>query len=302
MRPLLQRLAAGEVLVGDGALGTMLLERGLGPGEPPESVALSRPALLEEVARLYLEAGAEILETDTFGGSPLKLALHDLEAQTEAINRAAVLAVRRVAADRAFVAGSCGPSGRLLEPYGDVSETAMYDSFARQMSALIQAGVDCVCVETMTDLAEARLAIRAAKDLAPALPVLATMTFDATPRGSYTIMGVSVAAAARGLADVGADVVGSNCGTGIEPMIAIAREFRRHTSLPLIIQPNAGLPETLEDRVVYRETPAFMAEKARELVSVGVSIIGGCCGTTPAHIAALRRMVDGIAAPSFQRP
>jgi 5-methyltetrahydrofolate--homocysteine methyltransferase len=292
MRSLLERLAAGELLVGDGALGTMLLERGLAPGQPPEAFALTRPDVLEDIARLYLEAGADLLETDTFGGSPLNLALHGLEADTETVNREAVLAVRRAADARAYVAASVGTSGRLLEPYGDTGSDVMYGSFRRQIEALVAAGVDCVCIETMTDLAEARLAVRAAKDVAASIPVLATMTFDLTPRGYFTIMGVSVAAAAAGLEEAGADAIGSNCGNGVEHMIAIAREFRRASRLPLVVQSNAGLPRTVQGRTVYDESPAFFADKARELVAIGVSIIGGCCGTTPAHIRALHAMLD----------
>ena len=292
MRPLRERLAAGELLVGDGALGTMLFERGLAPGEPPESLTLTRPDVPEEIARLYLDAGADLLETNTFGGSPLKLALHGLEAETEAVNREAVRAVRRVAEGRAYVTGSCGPSGRLLEPYGDTSPDVIYASFLRQMEALIAEGVDCVCIETMTDLAEAALAIRAAKVVSPEIPVLATMTFDPTSRGYYTIMGVSIAAAAAGLQDAGADAIGSNCGNGVVHMSAIARELRRLSRLPLVIQPNAGLPRAIEGRTVYDETPAFLADQARELVAIGVSIIGGCCGTTPEHVRALRAIVD----------
>jgi 5-methyltetrahydrofolate--homocysteine methyltransferase len=292
MKPLLERLAAGDVLVGDGAMGTMLFQRGLAPGEPPESVTLRRPEILEEIARLYLDAGADLLETNTFGGSPLKLGLHGLEGETETINRVAVEAVRAVAGGRAYVAGSCGPSGHLLEPYGDTSRDAVLQSFRRQMEALIGAGVDCIVVETMTDLAEAQLAVRTAKAVAPAIPVLATMTFDPTPRGYFTIMGVSVATAAAGLTAAGADAVGSNCGNGIEHMVAIAREFRRHTQAPLVIQANAGLPRTVGGQTVYDETPEFMAGKARDLLAIGVSVIGGCCGTTPAHTAALRSMVN----------
>lgn len=294
MRALRERLAAGDVLVGDGAMGTMLFERGLPPGEPPETVTLARPAVLEEIARLYLEAGADLLETNTFGASPLKLALHGLEAEAEAVNREAVRAVRRVAEGRAYVVGSCGPSGRLLEPYGDVGEAAMLASFRRQMDALVAAGVDAVCVETMTDLREAALAVRAAKAADPSLPVLATMTFDPTPRGFFTIMGVSVAAAAAGLAAAGADAVGANCGIGVAPMVAIAREFRGASRLPLVVQPNAGLPRAEAGRTVYGETPAVLAAGARELVAAGVQVVGGCCGTTPDHIRALRAMVDGL--------
>lgn len=292
MTLLLEHLAAGERLVGDGAMGTMLFERGLAPGEPPESVTLSQPAVLEEIARLYVEAGADIVETNTFGGSPLKLALHGLETRAESLNRDAVRRARVGAAGRAHVVGSCGPCGRLLEPYGDTSTETAYASFHQQMAYLIEAGVDAICVETMTDLAEATLAIQAARDISSTIPILATMTFDATPRGYFTIMGVTVAAAAAGLEQAGATVVGSNCGTGIEDMVAIAREFRNHTHLPIIVQPNAGLPKMVDGRTVYDETPDFMADRATELLAIGISIIGGCCGTTPHHIAALRGTVD----------
>jgi 5-methyltetrahydrofolate--homocysteine methyltransferase len=292
MRSLRERLAAGDVLVGDGAMGTMLFERGLPPGEPPETVTLARPEVLEEIARLYRDAVADLLETNTFGGSPLKLELHGLADQVEAVNREAVRAVRRVAEGRAYVVASVGPSGRLLEPYGDTSPAVMADSFRRQMDVLAAASVDAFCIETMTDLAEAQLAVRAAKAAAPEVPVLATMTFDPTPRGYFTVMGVSVAKAASGLAEAGADVVGSNCGNGIEHLVAIAREFRAATALPIMIQANAGLPRSVAGRTVYDETPAFLAEKARELRTIGVQVIGGCCGTTPEHIRALRAMVD----------
>ena len=295
MRPLLERLELGETLVADGALGTMLLERGLKPGQCPESVNLERPEILEEIAGLYLAAGAEIIQTNTFGGSPLKLGFYELEDKVEEINRSAVRAVRDAVGDRAYVSGSCGPSGKILKPYGDADPEEVHHSFGEQMEALIGAGVDVVCVETMVDLAEAACAIRAAKDVSAVTPVMATMTFDATPKGFYTIMGVSIEKAASGLAEAGADVVGSNCGNGIENMIQIAQAFGRCSDLPLIIQSNAGLPKTEGGRVVYEETPAFMAEKAKRLLAAGVSIIGGCCGTTPAHIRALRQMVDAVA-------
>jgi len=270
----------------------MLLERVVEAGRAPEAATLSHPEVLADLARLYVEAGAQIVETNTFGGSPLKLALSGLEGTVEEVNRMAVRAAREGAGDRAYVAASCGPCGKLLEPHGDTAQTAVYDSFRQQMTVLLAAGVDCVFVETMTDLDEATLAIRAAKDTAPDIPVAAMMTFDRTPRGFYTIMGVTVARAAAGLAEAGADAVGSNCGNGIEHMIEIAQEFRRHTDLPLIIQPNAGLPQAVGSSIVYDETPAFVAGKARELVDLGVTVIGGCCGTTPSHIRAIRTMVD----------
>jgi 5-methyltetrahydrofolate--homocysteine methyltransferase len=292
MKPLLERVQETKPLVADGAMGSLLFARGLEPGECPEALNLSSPATLESVAADFLAAGAEIIQTNTFGGSPLKLAMYELDGKAAEINHAAVQAVRNAIGDRAYVSGSCGPSGTLLKPYGDTEPDALFASFLTQLRALIEAGVDVVCVETMTDLAEASLAIKAAKDIAPELPVMATMTFDPTPRGFFSIMGVSIEQAVAGLREAGADIVGSNCGNGIEKMVEVAREFRQHTDLPLLIQSNAGMPETKDGELVYNETPEFMAEQAAALIEIGVSIIGGCCGTTPDHIRALRAMVD----------
>jgi 5-methyltetrahydrofolate--homocysteine methyltransferase len=295
---LLEKLHRGERLVGDGAMGTMLMARGLEPGGCPERWNLDRPEVLEEIARLYCEAGAELVETNTFGGSPLKLAMYGLDTQTEEINAAAVAAVRRAVGDRAFVSGSCGPTGRMLLPYGDLTPEIMAAAFERQTGALIEAGVDLICVETMTDLAEARLAVEAARRQSSTIPICATMTFDPTPNGFFTVMGTSIEQAVIGLSEAGADIIGSNCGNGIDNMVSIAEAFRRFTNLPLIIQPNAGLPEIVEGTLRYGETPEFMAERTRKLLDLGVNIVGGCCGTTPEHIAAIRRVVDTCRAAS----
>jgi len=293
MTQLLERLASGEVLVADGAIGTMLMARGLEPGQPPESFNLIRTDVLENVAREYLEAGADIIQTNTFGATRLKLEPYALAGKVEEINRNAVQAVKKAVAGAAYVYGSCGPTGQFPKPYGEVTLDEMYDAFREQIDTLCSAGVDLVCVETMSDLNEAICAIKAAKDVA-AVPVMATMTFNHTPKGFYTIMGVTIEQAAKALQDAGVDIVGSNCGNGIEKMVAIAREFRQHTRLPVAIQANAGIPELIDDQAVYPETPDFMAERTGELLSLGVSIIGGCCGTTPAHIRALRKAVDSF--------
>jgi 5-methyltetrahydrofolate--homocysteine methyltransferase len=292
MRSLINRLKDGEILVADGAIGTMLMDYGLKPGEPPESFNLTRPQVLEEIASLYLDAGVDIIQTNTFGASPLRLSIYSLEDKMEEINRNAVLAVRKVVKDQAYIAASCGPSGKLLKPYGDTEPEEVYNSFERQIKALVSAGVDAICIETMTDLVEATLAIKAVKAVSPSTPVMATMTFDPTPRGFYTVMGASVKESAQRLQQAGADIIGSNCGNGIENMIKISQEFKKHSTLPIIIRSNAGLPEMQGDKPIYPETPEFMAEKAKELIQSGVSIIGGCCGTTPQHIQAIRRMVD----------
>ena len=208
------------------------------------------------------------------------------------INEEGVRAVREAVGPSAYVGASVGPSGKILKPYGDTDPDVVYDGFLQQVRCLVDVGVDLVLVETMIDLPEAKLAVRAIRDVSPTIPVTAAMTFDATPRGFFTVMGVSIEQAATALAEAGADIVGSNCGNGIENMIRIAADFRKSTDLPLIIQSNAGLPRTIDGKLVYDETPAFMADKARGLLDLGVLVIGGCCGTTPEHIAAFRKIVD----------
>jgi 5-methyltetrahydrofolate--homocysteine methyltransferase len=290
MEPLLDRLRRGDRLVGDGAWGTQLMQRGLPAGRPPEWIALERPEVIEEVARLYVDAGAELVTTDTFGGTSFRLALHGLEAEAERVNRQAVEAARRAVEGRALVSASVGPTGRLLEPYGDTSPEAVRQAFEEQVASLTAA--DLICIETMSDLTEATEAIRAAKAQAPGLPVMATMTFEPNPRGYYTVMGVSAEQAAAGLVEAGADVIGSNCGVGMEHMVGVAKELTRVARVPVAVQPNAGLPETRGDQVVYAETPEAMAERVPELLDLGVALIGGCCGTTPDHIRAIRAAVD----------
>jgi 5-methyltetrahydrofolate--homocysteine methyltransferase len=292
MADLRERLARGDVLVGDGAWGTLLMERGLPAGRPPEWFALERPEVLAEVARLYVEAGADLVTTDTFGGTSFRLALHGLEAERERVNRRAVEAVRRAVAGRALVSASVGPTGRLLEPFGDTTPRAVADAFAEQIASLAEAGADVLCVETMSDLTEAASAVRAAREVAPALPVMASMTFEPNPRGYFTVMGVSVERAVAGLEEAGADLVGANCGTGVDDMVEIARALTRVAGRPVFVQPNAGLPENRGAVVSYRETPEALASRVPELLDLGVRIVGGCCGTTPEHTRAIRRAVD----------
>ena len=290
MQSFMDRVSNGPVLVADGAMGSFLMKHGLEPGQAPESFNLERPEVLREVASRYLEAGAEVVQTNTFGGSALKLTAYGLDNRTEEINRLAAQAVREVVGERAYVSGSCGPCGRTLLPYGDAEPDDVRESFRRQVGALVEAGVDVVCIETMTDLTEAVLAIEATRVISPDIPIMATMTFDATPRGFYTIMGVDVPSAAAGLLAAGANLVGSNCGNGIENMISIAREYRACTDAPMLIQSNAGLPQLVDGEVVYGETPEFIAERAIELRDLGVQVIGGCCGTTPEHIREICRV------------
>lgn len=296
MKDFLDRIRSREIIVADGAMGTMCFEAGLKSGDCPELLNIENPQLIEDITRSYLEAGSEIVQTNTFGGTALKLAPYGLQKRSAEINEAAVKIARRAVEDRAYVSGSCGPSGKILQPYGDTGPEIIYAAFREQIGALIEAGVDIITVETMVDLEEAKLAIKAARQISATIPVMATMTYDSTPNGFFTIMGVSIEDAAAGLKEAGADIIGSNCGNGIRDMVKIASELRRVSDMPLIIQSNAGMPEVEDGRTVYKETPEMMAEHAKDLLELPVSVIGGCCGTTPEHIRALRKLVDSWAA------
>ena len=292
MENILERLRRGEVIVGDGALGTMLMQRGLKHGDPPEGFNLTKQDILEEIAALYLDAGAEIITTNTFGASPLRLRQFSLDKETETINQRGVEAVRRTVRDRAYVSGSVGPSSCMIKPLGDTEPDVVFSSYQRQMRVLLAAGVDLICIETMMDVAEAKLAIAAARSLDSQIPIMATMTFRLTPQGFFTLMGSSVKNASAELEKSGANIIGSNCGDGMENMVGIAREFRKFAQVPVAIQGNAGLPVANGKDLVYPETPEFVAEKSKELLESGVQLIGGCCGTRPEHIRAIRKVVD----------
>ncbi len=290
MDPFMERISAGETLISDGALGTMLQRMG-GYTTCPEEVNLSHPEILEEVARLYVEAGSDIVHTNTFGASPLKLATADMLEYIMEINQAAVGAVRRAAGPDTLVSGSIGPTGKLML-MNETTPQEIEIGYVHQVGILVEAGVDLICIETMTDLIEALLAVRAVREVTTDIPLMAQMTFDPVPQGFRTIMGVSIEDAVPRMLDEGVDVVGSNCGHGLDTMIEVARAFREFSDAPLIIQSNAGLPELIDGDVVYSESPEMFANRVPDLIDVGVSVIGGCCGTTPDHIRAMREAVD----------
>ncbi len=299
MAGLTEKLAARRLLVGDGAWGTRLQERGLEPGECPELWNVTQPREVRRVAEEYLAAGSDLILTNTFGGSPLMLRRHGLEERTEELNAAGArlsLEAAAAAGGRALVAASVGPTGELPAPLGTFSEAELEEAYRRQMRALLRAGVRLLCVETMIDLTEACCAVRAAKaaarELGLAVEVMATLTYGPTPGGYRTAMGVDIPQTVEGLTRAGADALGSNCGNGIEQMLPIAAAFRALTALPLLVQANAGLPVLEGGRTVFRQGPEDMARHVPALVRAGASILGGCCGTGPAHIVALRKAVD----------
>jgi len=290
---LMERLKKDEVLISDGAMGTQLMERGLGFGQCPELWNLTHGDIVLEISKAYVEAGSEMIQTNTFGGNPLRLRKYGLDDRTEEINRKAVEIAREAAGPEVFVVGSVGPTGQFLKPLGPLSQEEVYEAFRKQIMALKKGGVDAICIETMTDLREAILSVKAARENTD-LPVMATMTFNKRAKGYYTIMGVSIKDAVEGLIQAGADVVGSNCGNGTSEMIEITKHMRSFTDRFILVHANAGLPTIKEGRTVYEESPQYMAEKSIELWKAGANIIGGCCGTTPAHIGAIAQTLKSL--------
>ena len=287
-----ERIRAGQPLLADGGLGSLLLERGLRPGQPPESFNLDRREALSDIVRDYIEAGAELVQANSFGANRFRLGPHGLGQQVIEINRAAVDIARTAASGRALVWASIGPTGRLLKPSGDAEPGEVAAAFREQARALVDSGPDIIAVETMTDLAEALLAVRAVREVSDDVVLVATLTFEKKTRGFFTVMGNTIQEAAAELAAAGADVVGSNCGNGIENMVEIAREFRATTGMPLAFRPNAGMPQIVGGRILYPETPEFMAVRLPALLEQRPAIIGGCCGTTADHIRAFRKVLS----------
>lgn len=290
MSKLLDAIRAGDVRVGDGAMGTMLQSAGLDDGGAPELWNVERADEIERILTSYADAGAQLLTTNTFGGSRPRLQMHGLEDRVHELNKAAAEIARRVADAHVdvFVMGDVGPSGELLEPMGTLTPESAQELFAEQIEGLVAGGVDAIVIETMSDLAEVRAAVDAARQVAPELPVFATLSFDTN---LHTMMGVSPEQAVVELSSIGADVVGANCGRGFEEMTTIAQKMAeaRPEGTLLFMQSNAGLPELVGADFIYNGTPEGMAELAAALKDMGVDVVGSCCGSTAEHTAAIRR-------------
>jgi methionine synthase I (cobalamin-dependent) len=281
-------LAEGGPIVADGAMGTMLFAAGLQFGDPPELWNVSQPEVVRRIQRGYLDAGSRILLTNTFGGNRLRLRLHGLDGRVAELNRAAAILLREevdAAGGHALVAGDIGPTGEIMAPLGTLSDQEAVEVFAEQAAALVAGGVDVIWIETMSHLSEIRAAIEGVRQASADIPIIATMTFDT--RG-HTMMGVSPEAAVTALAAWGADAIGGNCGNGPDELLPVIE--RMHAAAPevtLVAKSNAGMPELVDLRAVYRADPATMAEAAVGFQRAGARIIGGCCGNTPDHVAAM---------------
>ena len=291
-------LAALEdrVLLGDGAMGTQLQRAGLEPGGCGEAWNLDHPERILAIQRAYVEAGSECLLTNTFGACRIMLERHDEGGRVDAINRAAVAIAREAFGRRGgFVIGDIGPFGGLMEPYGEIARDRVEQAFREQARALVSAGADAIIIETQTALEELEIGILAARE-AGAPVVIGSIAYDRLLDGEEvrTMMGVSPEQGARFMVGHGADILGLNCGTGIDMAMAadVVRRYRSVSALPVIAQPNAGQPELVDFKVVYRQTPDEMTAGLPELLRAGVNIVGGCCGSTPAHI---RRLKDALA-------
>jgi 5-methyltetrahydrofolate--homocysteine methyltransferase len=289
MKRTLSELIKNQVLVSDGAWGTFLQQKGLRPGECPELWNVTHRADVLAIARSYVEAGADLIETNSFGCSRFKLEKYGLGDRVTELNRAAAAISREAAGDRVLVLGSVGPTGKMLI-MEEVTAEEMYDAFREQALALEAGGADAIIVETMTDLEEAVLAVRAARENT-GLEVICTMTFDRLVTADFrTMMGISPAEMVQPLLDAGASILGTNCGNGMAGMIPVVEEIRRtHPTVPILVHANAGMPAYREGHTVFPESPEEMASHVKALYQAGACIIGGCCGTTPQHIVAIKK-------------
>ncbi len=280
-----------RIIVCDGAMGTMIQNSGLDTKVCPELWNERAPEVIEGIHRAYRESGADMVETNTFGGSPIKLNDYCLADQAYDLCKKAAENARRAVSGKALVAGSVGPTGALLKPLGTTDFEEVVEAYKTQVRGLIDGGVDLILIETMMEITEVKAAVLATKSVDPAIPVITQMTFTAS---GTTMMGTTPEIAAIVMESFGADVVGVNCSTGPEELLPVVKRMAAATHLPLSAQPNAGLPEMEDDLVVYRQTPEHMASFVKDFVEAGACLVGGCCGTTPEHIAAIARAASGL--------
>ena len=273
-------------LLFDGAMGTMLMKAGRGSLKTPILLNRDEPDLVTDIHRQYYAAGADVVITNTFGGSPLKLAADGLEQQLVDLNRKAVALTRRACPDGKFVAGDIGPSGKMIQPLGEVAPEAMQENFFSQAVVLIESGVDLIIIETMYSLEEALAAVQGVRQAGDIL-LLASMTYSKTKNGFFTVMGDNIPQCVSALEGAGADMMGANCTLNSTDTIDLTAELRAATGKPLLIQPNAGKPVTSQGVTYYEQTPAEFAADAQKIRAAGADMIGGCCGTTPEFIEAV---------------
>lgn len=281
-----------KVLVSDGAMGTMLQARGLPVGHCPEEWNISQPDVLASIHNDYFAAGADVVETNTFGGNRFRLKHHGYENRIYEFNKAGAEIAKKVCPKGKFIAGSIGPTGEFLQPLGSSTISDLEEVFKEQITGLIEGGIDVLFIETMSHIDEIKAAIVAAQKINKKIPLVASMSFEKSASGYRTIMGTGIPEFIEEMKKLPVIAIGANCGKGAEEIIDIMEEFRQLTDMPLIAQANAGLPETKDNKIIYTETPEQRGELTRVLLSEKVNIIGGCCGTTPEHITSIRQTIN----------
>jgi methionine synthase I (cobalamin-dependent) len=291
MHPLIESLTSSGPVVTDGSWGTQMQKRGLKRGECPDSWNLSHPERVLEVAQQYVDAGSQIILTNTFGGSRLALKKFELGDKTVDINSAGVEISKKAAGDRAHVFASIGPTGLMLVTR-ETTEAELQSVFEEQAAAQARAGADGIIVETMIDVTEARIAAAAARQTG--LPVIVSMVYDSGVDKDRTMMGNSPEEVIEELKPLGIDGIGANCGKGIEAFLPICARLRKATDLPIWIKPNAGLPEIVDDKTVFRTTAQEFVQYIPEMIQAGAGFIGGCCGTDQVFVKAIRQTVDNL--------
>jgi len=296
VKKLLQEAIRERPMLGDGAMGTQLMIAGLEQGNCGEAWNLTHPERVLAIQRRYVEAGSECIITNTFGGSRIMLNRHSQADHVVDVNKAGVEIARRAFGDKeGYVLGDIGPFGGLLEPFGDFTESQVRSAFEEQARALVEAGADAIIIETQTSLEELLIGIEAAQ-AAGAKCIIGSMAYDVTLDGSTfrTMMGIGPERAAEFMEEHGAHIVALNCGTGMEMERArdAVERYRNVTSLPVMVQPNAGKPQLVNMKVVYDETPEQMVKGLTPLLKAGANIVGSCCGSTPEHIRAFRKVMD----------
>lgn len=288
MNRIIEDLLKSGTVITDGSWGTQLQEKGLGLNECPDSWNLTHPDRVEEVALSYVEAGSKVILTNTFRSNRIALEGFGLEDKVKEINKAGVEISKRAAGDKAFVFASVGPSGKMMMT-GDITEEQLYKVFKEQSDAIKEAGADGIVIETMSDLAEAKVALKAARRTE--LPVVVSMVFDSGKNKEYTMMGNSPEEIAIELTNEGADVIGANCGQGIDGFTNICKRIKDSTNLPVWIKPNAGLPELKGSKTVYATSAEDFAEFIPGILDSGADFIGGCCGTNPGYIKEISKII-----------
>jgi 5-methyltetrahydrofolate--homocysteine methyltransferase len=290
-KPFLERLQAGEVLIADGSTGATLMKRGLPRGITAEQWVLDQPDQILRLHDDFIKAGSDIILTSTFGGTSLRLVGSSIEGRAvEVSRRAAALARQAVEGTSVLVAGSLGPVGQLIKPYGPLTEEQVKDSYTEQAKALSDGGVDLLVIETQFDLTEAKAAVQGARSVS-SLPLVCSFSYD---RGKRTMMGVSPTKTAQQLADLGVDCIGINCGRSLDENLENLKELCQATTLPIWFKPNAGLPKIdINENTYFDTTPEVMGAAAPKWVAAGAQVIGGCCGTSPEHLHQIALAVKG---------